>query len=596
MIKRRVLALGIAFTIALSGYSAAEQKDDIARDAITTDSVDIEMNDTQRNSINMLNYLTVLTQKINSSQNSRLYLEEAYSSIVNNTYPNAVDNRTLGELNTLLDTLEGYRMVAVKRERLEYVYEQNKAQALRAAVPNPIGLLSAVSSFNLIDLVASVSYMAIDSVTSYQSASAKVDLKYLQDGWALDDKDAEFLHNQRKDTFTYMVKTVNEKNLPGELALTEKAVEDFVSWKNNSNVVGRIRFLESNKKTYKAYGGYWLLLAASYHENREHEKCLDSIKEYNNLNISIFRKDYDYAQVLPLVIASAEEICNDSDFEIIASKYADDIVNNTGVEQWDLRYFAAQSYIKLYGLTKNKEYIKKAYDIALDNVNSMVSEQRTLNNQFMEEVVEAKAEPGSTKEQKEDIKNYNKLLKAERKTELPPVYEPLVLNCDLLFSLADMLNISINERNEIDSILHENGNSLFLVEPIDSIYYISKKTIDNVDENIVFEGNELTIPARYISADGEITVTVTDDDTTEDFTDWKITQVKRKTKGDISTFLATYTSNAAKKYKFEDGTKIKIIITCKKGMNTQAITAEFESKLKENWKIIPDQIVFQRIE
>ena len=193
----------------------------------TEDAID-PLTDTQHNSINMLNYLTVLTQEINSSKNSKLYLEQAYSSIVNNTYPNAIDDRTLGELNALLDTLEGYRMVAEKRERLEYIYEQNKAQALRDAVPNPLGLISTVQSFSLAKIVASVAYMTVDSVTSYQTSSAQADLQYLQDGWALDDEDAEFLHNQRKSTFSYMVKTVNENKLPGELALTEESVNTFV--------------------------------------------------------------------------------------------------------------------------------------------------------------------------------------------------------------------------------------------------------------------------------------------------------------------------------------------------------------------------------
>ena len=63
----------------------------------------IGLDPTQRNSISMLNHLAVLTQEINASQNSRLYLEEAYSSLINNTYPNAVDNRTLSQLTNILD-------------------------------------------------------------------------------------------------------------------------------------------------------------------------------------------------------------------------------------------------------------------------------------------------------------------------------------------------------------------------------------------------------------------------------------------------------------------------------------------------------------
>ena len=36
--------------------------------------------------------------------------------------------------------MEKYRMIDVKRERLQYIYEQNQAQAIRAAIPNPMGL------------------------------------------------------------------------------------------------------------------------------------------------------------------------------------------------------------------------------------------------------------------------------------------------------------------------------------------------------------------------------------------------------------------------------------------------------------------------
>lgn len=109
----------------------------------------------------MLNHLAVLTQEINASQNSRMYMEEAYSMLINNTFPNAVDSRTLSQLTGILDTLEKYRMIAVKREHLDYVYEQNRAQAIRSAVPSPLGLMSAVQSFSLSKLAASVVYSKI---------------------------------------------------------------------------------------------------------------------------------------------------------------------------------------------------------------------------------------------------------------------------------------------------------------------------------------------------------------------------------------------------------------------------------------------------
>lgn len=45
-------------------------------------------------------------------------------------------------------------------------------------------------------------------------------------------------------------------------------------------------------------------------------------------------------------------------------------------------------------------------------------------------------------QEKKQAKNYNKALKESRKKELPSVYEPLAVNCELLFALANKMNIS----------------------------------------------------------------------------------------------------------------------------------------------------------
>mgnify|MGYP000982306175 CR=1 FL=1 len=70
----------------------------------------------QKTALSMLNHLTVLSQETNDSKNSRLFMEQAYSELINNTYPNSVDNRTLSRLTRLTDTMERYRMISVKRE------------------------------------------------------------------------------------------------------------------------------------------------------------------------------------------------------------------------------------------------------------------------------------------------------------------------------------------------------------------------------------------------------------------------------------------------------------------------------------------------
>ena len=110
--------------------------------------------------------------------------------------------------------------------------------------------------------------------------------------------------------------------------------------------------------------------------------------------------------------------------------------------------FAAQSYIDLFRETDDATYLQSAYDIALDNVNYLIGDQQTLNTAYIAPVKSAPVPKGTAKDKAKQIKDYNKNLKVARKTELPPVSEPLLLNCDLLFALADQLDISENEQRK----------------------------------------------------------------------------------------------------------------------------------------------------
>ncbi|MCF0144987.1 MAG: hypothetical protein HUJ73_00220, partial [Eubacterium sp.] len=429
--------------------------------------------DEQRNSINMLNYLTVLVQEINSSTNSRLFLEGAYSDLINNTEPSIVDDLTLDEYENILDIIEKYRMIAVKRERLKYIYDQNCANAIREAMPSPLSILNIVQSGNPLKALVSVAFAALDSANSYQSHMNELDMQYLQDGWALDDEEAANLHSSRSSMFSYMVRVA--RDLPKGITLNEEAVQEFVDRINETNVNSRIQWLESNKKTYENYGEYWLVLADSYYEKAEagdtgcYQKCLDAVSAYEKIDNSIFRKDTRFAQTLPCAISSAKTVLSPDEYVETASRYAQLIVDNTNNDDWSLRYFAAQTFIDLYSVTDNKDYLQKAYNIVRDNVNELVGEQRLQNETYLNDLVLEPTED-LDKDKKKEVEQYNKLLKKERETELAPVYEPLRLNCELLVGLADKLNISPDELKNLDGILHEDGEALFLNPIIDNQY------------------------------------------------------------------------------------------------------------------------------
>ena len=534
-----------------------------------------EMTLQQKNAINMLNYLRATAQEIRSSKNSRLYLENAYSELINNTRPNAIDPATLSEVMDLLDTLENYRMLSVKRERLQYIYEQNQAQAIRDAVPNPLGLMSAVQSFSLAKLAASIVYMAVDAKTSYDSSMASADLKFLQDGWALDDEEAANLHESRKELYAYMVTMTTRFSLEDKYTLNEEMVDDFVSWQKETNTASKIQYFESNIDTYRAFGPYWLTLAEAYYDHEDYSKCLDAIAKYESLDIQIFRNDYDYAQVLPLGILSAAEVLPEDEFVAKAQTYIQGIIDNTTQDNWDLRYFAAQICVDLYAKTQEQSWLKEAYNLALNNVNSLVNKQKDANNTYMADVKTVDAGKGATKAQKDEAKNYNKMLNQARKVELAPINEPLLLNCELLFALADQLSIDDNEKGHIDAILHGDGERIFLPTALDERYRFSAvESYDEANDVVAFNGKEIIIPARYVTVNAKITVNIKGD-TADEFSDWVVSKVERKDKKNFDSFLVTYKSGTAGKFGYEGGQTVTVTIIPWDGADVEPIIYKF---------------------
>lgn len=513
------------------------------------------LTETQKNSIAMLNYLAMLSQQINSSKNSRMYLEEAYDALINNTNPENVNELTESHLSSLLDIIEKYRMIAVKRERLEYIYNQNKAKAIKEAIPNPIGVLSAVTSFDYKRLAASVIYMAVDSVTSYNAYNTEIEQEYLQDGWELDDEEAENLHDSRKRAFLYMIDIVQEYDIPGKLALNETSIENFVTYQNKTNNAQKIQFFESEENTYNAFGSYWLELAECYYDAEEYEKCLDAISTYENVQTGIFRKDYEFAQVLPKVIVAAEEVYSGKEYVEYTEKHLKTLIDNTERSEWSLRYFAAQMYMDLYAKTKESSYLNTAFDLVLNNVNYLAGEQNSMNKTYLSAVQEVTASDTATKDEKKQVKKYNKSLKEQRKIELPPVYEPLLVNCELLFALADECNISDTQKNRIEGIL----DSAFLTTTIAQKYSF---TPENISVDATYDKDTLVLPASVVSENSVIKVSVSDGGSTTVYDDWTVKEVDRANgDDDFDGFEVTYVSKSAGKQNWSADSTVKVEIT-----------------------------------
>ena len=555
----------------------------------------------QRNSFSMLYYLAITAENIRISKDNRLILDEIYTSLLNDINPDAIDETTQEHLKNLRDIIKSYINISIKRDRLQYIYNQDKAASIRSAVPNPLGVLSMTNSLDWKALATSVVFTVVDSYTNYKNANAATDQAFLMSGWELDDEETATIQKNRERAFDYMVDIVRAYALDGKLTLNEKAIKTFAEICKIDSVQQKIRRLESEEETYTLLGNYWLELADCYYETAQYEKCLECVEKYSVLATGIYRKDYNFVQILPKAIVAAQALFTGEEYISSVSEYADLIMENTTTEEWSTRYFVAQVYLDLYAKTSYRGYLEDAYNIAYDNVTILLDEQLRLNSTYLNEVEEiAISEPDyrfmtdkeieeAKKEYKDEqkrLKAYNKALKEARKTELPPLYEPLVLNCELLFALADEMGISDKEKSEIEDILRTDTNGVFLSNPINDRY-----SFENEKENysIEFTKSEITVPASLLVDGAKVIVCVSEGEKITTFDDCIISKVVREGKT-VDTFMVTISSKSLKSYNWTKNSKVtvKVINIDEEDL----LVFKFKvSEYKDYW-LFADKVVF----
>lgn len=149
----------------------------------------------------------------------------------------------------------------------------------------------------------------------------------------------------------------------------------------------------------------------------------------------------------------------------------------------------------------------------------------------------------------------------------------MLLNCDLLFALAEELKVSEADWQKINGILHPNGNPIFLTEALDAQYYSPHDAVEKkADFDIEFAGTSVILPAVCCTADAEISVSVSDakGEASVVLTDWTINSVERPTEGELATYRAIYTSEAARHHDWQPGEIIQIEIQPKAGADLSA--------------------------
>lgn len=552
------------------------------------------LSEVQRNSLIMMNHLVVLMSQVNVSKNNKLLLDQIYSELYNNIAPDAVDEETLDEIIYLTGAIDELRLTGLKRERLRMIFERAQAAAAKETIPDPVALLSAASSGSLGMFAISVVYMAVDAASSYSSAMDTAESEFVEGGWELDDEETKLLHDNRASLFAYIVTVVERYGLPGSMALTEKSASQFADWEKK-DVAQRIRFFEKEADTYCALGSYWLMLAQSYFEHGDYSSCIKAIETYESFSTGIFRDDTSYAKSLALGISAAEELGGGS-YLVCAERWIPEILENCDSADWALRYFAAQSYLSLARETGDARYIACAYETALDSINELAGAQRDLNAAYIAPLLlEDGAEnfPWSSEEAKEKHR-YNKLLEAERKVELAPLYQPLLLNLELVYAMVQSRPDAIGETRVCDFLV----DPPFLIDPLNRRYGLTDA--DELDiSGISYDCSEIRIPALLLASNSTITADIKSVSDVTSVKDWSIDRVEREDETDPSSFVAIFKSKDAERVNYSEGSIVSLRIDPISELDMEPISVKFtavgtKNKPWEHLAVWDDGLRFER--
>ncbi len=273
--------------------------------------------------------------------------------------------------------------------------------------------------------------------------------------------------------------------------------------------------------------------------------------------------------------------------------YAAALVANTAGDDWDMRYFAAQTYIDLYVRTQEKAHLQTAYDLLLSNVNHLVRTQLDMNEAYAAKVQTVTVPDGATKQEKADIQVYNKLLEERRKTELPPVYEPLLLSCQLLMTVADELKADDAVRSRADAILHPDGAPLYLVQALDDVFYLSRReTAAAASCQSNASRRYVTFPSRLITEHGLVRGTLARGESVTVFDDYALTFTNRMDENALYA-TATYSSKAADSFAYKAGDVLTVEVIPHTAVNAQSTLFRFEVTEVKTLGFIPELFFVQ---
>ena len=407
----------------------------------------------------LLNEFTYYTTLIAETEN-RLYLDDIYDRLMNQYEPKEIDEEINTRLIGMLSGIENIRILDLKKERLQMVFDLQKSNVIASAIPNPINMIGTIAlstspnrslTQNVIAGLASAIGTGASSYTMYQSASANLLIEANEKYWDLEYEAMKNVNNLNHSSLSTQNSYGSSNDIPGEYILNEENTKRFINIISDANIARAINNLESAEETYQYFPLYWLERADLYFKNGDFQSCIDTVLYYdNNFNYSqIYRRNERYGQVLVDAIASAINLYYSTDYNYcleLVVPWLSRAEENTAPDDWFQMYYLSVCYL-MFADGSNEEFYNCAYDLMQKCGRYLSGIQDSFISSYTSELIE------KTKEEKENMlpaqrEEYENEFKAQeeaRKTELPTTDGGLIESLRMLYSMNQMGIGKIND-------------------------------------------------------------------------------------------------------------------------------------------------------
>lgn len=391
------------------------------------------------------------TSRVLVSQNNRTVLDEIYSF---DWYPD-ISLTNSHYIADFRNDISEFKSIDVKRERLEYIYNQKKSMEIASLVPNALSVATvAFSSGDPKRAIISIAGTVLSSINSYLTTKQKNELEMIQEQWNLDDEASKVFNNLTNSIFINLTALSHNYGFSRFDFASPETIKDFVRIAEDENTTAKdiiMRFVGNRtEEELSKFSDYWRIIATAYYELEDYKSALSSIKKYEECFEDVFYHDENYAQMMMIKAYCIDELSIDKT-EIVDElvKIADAIYNNfLEGEGWVQKYYCYQLYMDIADYTGDKSYLVKAFallnEVFYTNIMTYADNlEDYLSFQFHEDIVNGIQQ--KIDEINEEIANLQERRKIAKSGETKKIIEEKVRNLNTVMDNYNKNKYKIKE-------------------------------------------------------------------------------------------------------------------------------------------------------